>query len=499
MYDNKTNSLPPLNLPGIANAQPLNQNQKINIPLYNENMPARKANQTIISWVMNLTENDNNLYELFIILSDVKYMGSDTVYTEDSCVDGYSGELQCELKLLTKVLPELHFSASESAAFVDLINKKMLRAYNSQDPQWEVYYRYSIIAASLLGNSFTGRAMLNALLDNIKKPGDAKYKVWSAYALSEVVYLRPNLQGIAIKEINDILFSLSNQLKHAYVENHHMGLKITNQAMAKKDFMYVVSFFAQKHDDGMIKGMLTDRIVTEQSHYFQTPLPGQDKNGDFFNTELGRKHNISYRLVTALFQVYKMGKKFDEMNKFILKYSRLRHDKSDFQDYFLFAMYALDQSMDIKENLSLDGWDEQYNTFLAAMSTVLWDLHPVIKSCVNTQGVAECSAQVVGVFLAFEVVLGALGFGASKGAQAAGRALTSRTAIRILGPKTVRNTLRCAKWTSSTTKTAYRHAKYMLPSFLVGAIMKQDTSEPIEIMYQEKELSKDAILNAMGY
>ncbi|MGB2578637.1 hypothetical protein AAIR98_000556 [Elusimicrobium simillimum] len=457
---------------------------------YNSNLLPHAAYQkrnpklTLTTWAENTTEYETDVEALITILADKKYLMSDNVYTDGSCVSGYEGPLACEIGVLNGILPYIKFDSSDAALIVDFIALQLKHAYSANDKEWEAYNRYAIISAYLLANDRTSKIMLDRLLDTICGAGNTINKVWAARALAEVVYLRPHMQEIAIKELEALLQRYSDYLKYKDVEKHHMNLKITNQAMAKKVFMYVVSFFAQKHDDGMIKGMLTDRLVVDESHLFQNPLPGRDIHGNFHASDLGYRHNIAHHAIAALFKIYAMGQKYDAMNNFVIKYSKLRADKKDFQHYVLFAMEGLDMSFAIKDGLDIDGWTDQYNSFMAAMGTALWDMHPVIKSVVNTQGALESAAQFVAVILLFD--------GAVAGAKYVGGAVI-RFALSANAIKFGKTFL--GKATSA--KVRGKVSKILATSF-VGATLISDTPQPKKTKIKEVKLSKETILKRMG-
>lgn len=388
----------------VFNSQAVKKNNilNFNLPLIPSKRPQKL---TITSWAYSINTKDSKTYELLQILSDQKYMASDDVYTAESCAAGYNGKLKCELSFLTSLVPEAEFTAQDTDNLVRFLSEKLKHTYAERDPQYSLYYRYSIVAASLVANNRAGRQMLSALMDNVRDVyGTPAQQVWSARALAEVVHLTPYQQRFMTRELEAIIFKLGERLKYSEVENNILGFKVTNQYTAVKSFMYTISFFAKKKDDGFLKSMITTANFVERSAYLQNPMPGVAKDGGFLPTPDGHRHNIAFNLITALFNTYALSGDYGKMNTFIIKYAKVDAARKDFQNYFLFAIYGLELASAYNENLSLEGWQEQYQNFTSAIGKAIWKIYPASAVCVTVQGGAEVCTEWALVMEAFKAV-----------------------------------------------------------------------------------------------
>ncbi len=463
-------------------------NFKFNFPV----IPAKRpAKLTITSWAYSVDKKNVRAYELLQILADQKYMSSDDVYTPASCAPAYNGPLKCELAFLTSLLPEAELNAQDVNLLVTFLSEKLKHPYSETEPQHSLYYRYSVIAASLVANISAGRPMLEALLNNVRDPyGNPSAQVWSARALSEVVYLTPYQQRFIARELENIIFNFGERLKYAEVENNLLGFKVTNQHTAVKSFMYTVSFFAKKKDDGFLKSMITTANFVERSAYLQNPLPGVAKDGGFMTTPDGHRHNISFNLITALFNTYALSGDYRKMNDFIIKYAKVNSAGSDFQNYFLFTIYGLELASAYNENLSLEGWQEQYENFAYAIGKAVWKIYPACAVCVTVQGGAEVCTEWALVMEAFKV----LGVAAKGTGKIIVRLLPVKQALRASVLIAARRTLwrGAGKYIAGQVPyRARRQIKFILASAFGLGALQSDTSKPI---VQAKEKSESLLM-----
>lgn len=459
----------------VFNIKSLQKDFKLNLP----QVPARRpAKLTITSWAYSINKNNSKVYDLLQILSDQKYMASDNVYTQQSCAANYDGPLKCELSYLTAILPEAYFSQEETNLLVAFLSDKLKHRYSETEPQYSLYYRYSLIAASLVANINTGRDMLSALLNKVREPyGNPAEQVWSARALAEVVYLTPYQQRFITGELENIIFNLGERLKYSEVENNLLGFKVSNQHTAVKSFMYTVSFFAKKKDDSFLKSMITTGNFVERSAYLQNPLPGVAGDGGFLDTPDGNRHNISFNLITALFNTYALRGEYQRMNDFIIKYAKLNSSGTDFQNYFLFAIYGLELASAYNETLSLEGWDEQYQNFAYAIGKAVWKLEPAVSVCVTVQGGAEVCTEWILVMKAFQV----LGLAAKGSGKIIVRLLPVKQSLRASLLIAARRSFwrGAGKYVAGQVPySARRKIKAILLSAFGVAIFKGDTYKP---------------------
>ena len=472
---------------------------------FNFNLPViaakRPAKLTITSWAYAVNQKDSKAYELLQILSDQKYIASDNVYTEKSCAQDYNGPLKCELSFLTSILPEVQFNAEDSRMLVSFLADKLKQPYSDTEPQHSLYYRYSIIAASLVANVSAGRDMLSSLINNVRDPyGNPAAQVWSARALAEVVYLTPYQQRFMSAELERIIYSYGERLKYAEVENNILGFKVSNQYTAVKSFMYTVSFFAKNKDDSFFKSMITTGNFVERSAYLQNPLPGVAKDGGFMATPDGHRHNISFNLITALFNTYAISGDYRKMNSFIIRYAKVNGEGKDFQNYFLFAIYGLELASAYNENLSLEGWDEQYHNFAYAIGKAVWQTHPATSVCVTVQGGAEVCTEWLLVMKAFKV----LGVAAKGTGKIIVRLLPVKQALRASVLIAARRTLwrGAGKYIAGQVPyRARRQIKFILASSFGLVALKSDVRSPYEKREKPANIvmpSKEVLKAIMG-
>ncbi len=472
----------------VFNIKSLQKDIKLNLP----QIPAKRpAKLTISSWAYSISKENSKAYELLQILSDQKYMASENVYTPESCAADYKGPLKCELSFLTSLLPEIYLSRQDTDLLVNFLAEKLKHPYNKAESEYNLYYSYSIIAASLVANAGAGRDMLSALVDNVKDVyGKSSAQVWSARALAEIVYLSPYQQRFLTRELESIIFNFGEKLKYSEVENNLLGFKISNQDTAIKSFMYTISFFAKKQEDTFLKSMITTGNFVERSAYLQNPLPGVDGDGDFLSTPDGYRHNTSFNLITALFNTYAFGGDYRRMNDFIIKYAKLNPNGTDFQNYFLFAIYGLELASAYNENLSLEGWGEQYQNFTYAIGKAIWKVSPATSVCVTVQGGAEVCTEWIAVMKVFQC----LGIAAKGTGKVIIRLLPVKQSLRASILIAARRTLwrGAGKYIAGQVPYRTRKAvKVILISAFGAAAFKGDTAKHA---YDLKEKPENVLL-----
>lgn len=473
------------------------QSFKLNLP---EVISPRAKNLTITSWAQAMNIRNSRTQDLLSIISDEKYMMSDNVYTQKSCAADYNGPLKCEFAYLTSILPQANFTLEESSKLVLFLSDKLKHPYALHDPKEKLYSLYSLIAASLAANNFASRDMLETLLNNVNgyysKPAE---QIWSARALSYIAYVPQVQQRRLIKGLEDTIYRLSSRMKYELVENHPFGLKVDNQYTAVKVFMYTISFFAKKADDGFLKSMVTTGTFVKRSAYLQNPLPGLDKKGNFMQTEEGQRHNLAFNLVSALFNAYAVTDNYQKMNSFIIQYARLNARQSDFANYFLFAIWGLELANAYNDNKSLEGWQQQYANFTYAISKAIWKAYPSVSVCVTVQGGAEVCAEWV-AFVEATKLLGVLAKGAGKVFITM---LPVKQALRMSFVIAERKALwRCAgKFVAAQVPARARGPiKALLVSGGFGLALKGDssaqygkTSAPVNIVMPREEITKKIV------
>lgn len=396
--------------------------------------------KSITLWASEAGEGNLRLPLLRELLSNAEYMTSDNVYTPESCRREYQGELQCELALLTAALPHINFSKIEGEQFVWFVTQKLNAPYQNSGPEYEYYDRLAVVAASLLSNRTTGAFMQKYLLDAVKTSAyeEPFNKVWAALALSKTPRLPAAQRAEMKKELEEIILSLSGVLKYQPREEHWLyevydaaGYTVTNQQAAAKSFMYSLSFFAEQRDDGYYESLYKTGMFVDRSHYFQNDAPGVDKDGYFLPHASGHRHNIAFQLIRGLFSFYMANDMPQEINNFIVTYAKANAQKTDFENYVMFAAYALEEGFQHMNRQNYDAWLEQYNVFAWVISRHIMRMYPAAFACVTVQGAAEVCAEWTAIGEVFGGVLVLAGAGFRSLVKAGGKILPQAAANLI--------------------------------------------------------------------
>ncbi len=364
-----------------------------------------KGTSTITSWAEQVQTGNINIPTLIAILEDTHYVNSDNVYTEESCLSDYEGPLECELGLLTTILPHLTYTSAEGQMLTGFFLRKLTHPYNRRDKNYSLYYRYSLIASSIIPSNTAGRDILDGLIRVVKGEFGSKPEthVWSARTLANVPYFSPAQQRKVIKELSSIIQNYSYTLKDTYDDKNALGYFTKNEHIAQKVFAAKVNFFAKNAEHSIMRSMLTSAVFVEEGRafYLQNDLPGMDGK-NFASTDNGNRHNISFNLIKTLFKAYVLSGHPEEMNNFIIKYGRLNTSKTGFDNYLLFAMYGMDEAFSYNDSKHIDGWLDQYNIFLSQIASNIWATAPAAIVLTTIQGGAEVSAEWIGITKLFK-------------------------------------------------------------------------------------------------
>ncbi|ACC97878.1 hypothetical protein Emin_0319 [Elusimicrobium minutum Pei191] len=418
--------------------------------------PIELKENKIISWAQNITEENGRGIVLLSLLKDKELLSRPEVYEKDSCSEGYEGETPCYFGLILESLPYVYFNYFEAETLTDFIIKQLKTPYDRDDKYYKVYYLYTLVAASLVSNNSTSSLMLERLLEGVKT-GYPVTQVWVAKALSEIVYLKPFQQRKVMQELETLLQRYSDSLKFAYYEKSTIpGLKIPNQTMAIKNFMYSVCFFAAKEDDSIFKLLITTGSFVDRAAYLQNPLPGMDwdmldKGAKFSKSQSGYKHEIAFNLIETLFSTYAMAERYDKMTNFIIKYATYKEGYG-FLNYFLFAMLGLEFANAYNDILNIEGWTVQHKTFLAVLNEKVVELDPLVSDMVRNQMAAEVIAEWATFARVFKVVGKGLG-------------LAGKTAVKYM-PKAAFKSGQAWRAVSSKMPGIAKKAKW--PAIVVG-------------------------------
>ncbi|GHT40413.1 hypothetical protein FACS189437_05980 [Bacteroidia bacterium] len=342
-----------------------------------------------------MSDGQNYIRELTVILADGQYMASEQIYTDESCSSGYEGGLPCELSVLTKILPFLELTLGETEVLKNFLISKLTVPYNKNNKDYNLYQNYSLITSALASNSSSGRYITDALLDVItaKTAALPKKQVWSARALANTPYLTLYQQRKIIKTLEPLLAKYSDILKEMN-DDPNLALHILpNQYLAKKIFIAKNSFFAKKGTNITLTTFIESATFAgpQRALYFQNDYPGMD--GDSFaSTWQGHMHNISANLISALFKAYALSGEPENMNYFIIRYGRLNSNKTDFENYLMFAKYAMDEAFIYNDDKTIAGWTEQYKIFSKQITRNINKVSPDIRVWATVQGGPEVAA-----------------------------------------------------------------------------------------------------------